>query len=281
MNWLVKVALRRPYTFIVMALMILIFGPLAALRTPTDIFPEIGIPILGVAFQYAGLSPDDMGARVMANYERLLSTTVNDVEHVESMSIPGLGIAKIYFQPDADIRLATSEVTAISQSAIRQMPANMLPPNIIEYSASTVPVLQLAFSSNSLSEQEVADLSQNFARPRLATVRGARTTASYGGRFRSVQIDLDPQAMQARGLSASDVQNAFANQNQITPAGTIKIGSYQYVVDLNNAPDSIEALNNIPVKTTGGGTVYLRDVGHVRDGSIVQANIVHVDGARA
>jgi CzcA family heavy metal efflux pump len=281
MNWLVKVALERPYTFIVMSLMILIFGPLAALRTPTDIFPNIGIPILGVAFQYAGLSPDDMGARVMANYERLLTTTVNDVEHVESISIPGLGIAKIYFQPDVDIRMATSEVTAISQSAIRQMPANMLPPNIIEYSASTVPVLQMAFSSASLSEQQVADLSQNFARPRLATVRGARTTASYGGKFRSVQIDLDPQAMQARGLSATDVQNAFANQNQITPAGNIKIGSYQYVVDLNNAPDTIEAINDMPVKTVNGGTVYLRDVGHVRDGSIVQNNIVHVDGARA
>ncbi|HEX4636018.1 MAG TPA: efflux RND transporter permease subunit, partial [Rhizomicrobium sp.] len=281
MNWLVKVALERPYTFIVMALMILIFWPLAALKTPTDIFPDIGIPILGVAFQYAGLSPDDMGARVMANYERLLTTTVNDVEHVESMSLPGLGIAKIYFQPDADIRLATSEVTAISQSAIRQMPANMLPPNIIEYSASTVPVLQMAFSSASMSEQQVADLSQNFARPRLATVRGARTTASYGGKFRSIQIDLDPQAMQARGLSATDVQNAFANQNQITPAGTIKIGSFQYVVDLNNAPDTIEAINDMPVKTVNGGTVFLRDVGHVRDGSNVQNNIVHVDGARA
>ena len=281
MNWLVKVALERPYTFIVMALMILIFGPLAAIRTPTDIFPEIGIPILGVAFQYAGLSPDDMGARVMANYERLLSTTVNDVEHVESLSIPGLGIAKIYFQPDVDIRLATAEVTAISQSAIRQMPANMQPPNIIEYSASTVPVLQMAFSSSSMSEQQVADQSQNFARPRLATVRGARTTAPQGGKFRSVQIDLDPQAMQARGLSATDVQNAFANQNQITPAGTIKIGSYQYVVDLNNAADTIEKINDMPVKTAGGGTVYLRDVGHVRDGSNVQNNIVHVDGSRA
>ena len=281
MNWLVKVALDRPYTFIVMALMILIFGPLAAIRTPTDIFPEIGIPILGVAFQYAGLSPDDMGARVMANYERLLSTTVNDVEHVESLSIPGLGIAKIYFQPDVDIRLATAEVTAISQSAIRQMPANMQPPNIIEYSASTVPVLQMAFSSSSMSEQQVADQSQNFARPRLATVRGARTTAPQGGKTRSVQIDLDPQAMQARGLSATDVQNAFANQNQITPAGTIKIGSLQYVVDLNNAGETIEEINNMPVKAANGGTVYLRDVAHVRDGSNVQNNIVHVDGSRA
>src|SRR4051812_2305572 len=281
MTWLVKVALDRPYTFIVMALMILIFGPLAALRTPTDIFPNIGIPVLGVAFSYSGLSPDDMGARVMANYERQLSTSVNDVEHVESMSIPGLGIAKIYFQPDVDIRLATAEVTALSQGAIRQMPAGMQPPNIIQYTASTVPVLQMAFSSSSMSEQQVADQSQNFARPRLATVRGARTTAPNGGKTRSVQIDLDPQAMQARGLSASDVQNAFANQNQITPSGTIKIGSFQYVVDLNNAGETIEEINNMPVKTANGGTVYLRDVAHVRDGSNVQNNIVHVDGARA
>jgi CzcA family heavy metal efflux pump len=281
MNWLVKVALERPYTFIVMALMILIFGPLAAVRTPTDIFPEIGIPILGVAFSYAGLSPDDMGARVMANYERQLSTSVNDVEHVESMSIPGLSIAKIYFQPDVDIRLATAEVTALSQGAIRQMPAGMQPPNIIDYSASTVPVIQLAYSSKTMSEQQVADQSQNFARPRLATVRGARTTAPNGGKTRSVQIDLDPQAMQARGVSASDVQTAFANQNQITPAGNIKIGSFQYVVDLNNAADSIEKINDMPVKTVAGGTVHLRDVGHVRDGSNVQNNIVHVDGSRA
>ena len=281
MNWLVKVALDRPYTFIVMALLILIFGPLAAVRTPTDIFPDVDIPILGVAFSYAGLSPDEMGARVLANYERQLSTSVNDVEHVESISIPGLGIAKLFFQPGVDIRQATAEVTALSQSAIRQMPANIQPPNIITYSASTVPVLQMAFSSSSLSEQQVADLSQNFARPRLATVRGARTTAPYGGKVRSVQIDLDPQAMQARGLSATDVQNAFANQSQITPAGNIKIGTFQYVVDLNNAGDTIEAINDMPVKTVNGGTVFLRDVAHVRDGSNVQNNIVHVDGSRA
>src|SRR3954467_10155579 len=281
MTWLVQVALERRHSVIVMALMILIFGPLAAIRTPTDIFPEIGIPILGVAFQYAGLSPEEMGARVLANYERMLSTSVNDVEHVESISIPGLGLAKIYFQPDVDIRLATAEVTAISQSAIRQMPAGMQPPNIIDYSASTVPVIQLAFSSTSMSEQQVADQSQNFARPRLATVRGARTTAPNGGKTRSVQIDLDPAAMQARGLSASDVQTAFASQNQITPAGNIKIGSFQYVVDLNNAADSIETINDMPVKTVNGGTIFLRDVAHVRDGNSIQQNIVHVDGARA
>jgi CzcA family heavy metal efflux pump len=280
-TWLVKVALDRPYTFIVMALMILIFGPLAAVRTPTDIFPNIGIPIIGVAFNYAGLSPDEMGSRLMAPYERVLSTTVNDIEHVESQSMPGLGIVKIFFQPNVDIRLATAQVTSISQSAIRQMPPGTLPPLILNYSASTVPVLQMAFSSKSLSEQQVLDLSQNFARPRLTTVPGAAVPYSYGGKFRSVQIDLDPQAMQARGLSATDVQNAFAAQNQIVPAGNVKIGSFQYVVKLNNAASTIADMNDLPVKTVAGGTVFLHDVGHVRDGNSPQANIVHVDGNRA
>ncbi|HEY1877593.1 MAG TPA: efflux RND transporter permease subunit [Rhizomicrobium sp.] len=281
MTWLVKVALDRPYTFIVMALMILIFGPLAAIRTPTDIFPNIGIPVLGVAFNYSGLSPDEMGARIVANYERFLSNNVNDVEHSESQSMQGLGIIKVYFQPNVDIRLATAQVTSSSQTAIRQMPVGTQPPFIINYSASTVPVLQMAFSSSSLSEQQVLDYSQNFARPRLTTVPGAAVPFSYGGKFRSVQIDLDPVAMQARGLSATDVQNAFASQNQIVPAGNIKIGSFQYVVKLNNAADTIEAMNDLPVKTIGGGTIFLHDVGHVRDGNPPQQNIVHVNGSRA
>ncbi|HMH65665.1 MAG TPA: efflux RND transporter permease subunit, partial [Rhizomicrobium sp.] len=253
MTWLVKVALDRPYTFIVMALMILIFGPLAAVRTPTDIFPNIGIPVIGVAFSYSGLSPDEVGSRLLSGYERFLTTTVNDVEHVESQSMQGIGIVKIFFQPNVDIRLATAQVTSVSQTSIRQMPVGTQPPLILNYSASTVPVLQLAFSSASLSEQQVLDLSQNFARPRLTTVQGAAVPYSYGGKFRSVQIDLDPVAMQARGLSATDVQNAFVSQNQIVPAGNIKIGSFQYVVKLNNAADTIAAMNDLPVKTIGGG----------------------------
>ncbi|HWA68542.1 MAG TPA: efflux RND transporter permease subunit [Rhizomicrobium sp.] len=282
MTWLVKVALERPYTFIVMALMILIFGPLAAVSTPTDIFPNIGIPVIGTAFTYAGLSPDDFSGRIMTPYERLLSTTVNDVEHIESQSMSGIGIAKIFFQPDVDIRLASAQVTSISQTATRQMPAGTQPPLILNYSASTVPVLQMAFSSSSLSEQQMLDYSQNFVRPHLATVRGAAIPFSYGGKFRSVQIDLDPAAMQARGLSAIDVQNAFAAQNQIVPAGNIKIGSFQYAVRLNNASDSIAAMNDLPIKTVpGGGTIFLHDVGHVRDGNTPQGNIVHVNGNRA
>ena len=281
MTWLVKVALDRPYTFIVMALMILIFGPLAAIRTPTDIFPNIGIPVIGAAFSYSGLSPDEVSSRLLAGYERFLTTTVNDVEHVESQSMQGIGIVKIFFQPNVDIRLATAQLTAVSQTSIRQMPVGTQPPLILNYSASTVPVLQLAFSSKTLSEQQVLDYSQNFARPRLTTVQGAAVPYSYGGKFRSVQIDLDPNAMQARGLSATDVQNAFASQNQITPAGNIKIGSFQYVVKLNNAADTIQGMNEMPVKAANGGTVFLHDVGHVRDGNTVQQNIVHVDGNRA
>jgi CzcA family heavy metal efflux pump len=282
MTWIVKVALDRPYTFIVMALAILIFGPLAALRTPTDIFPNIGIPVIGVAFTYAGLSPDEVGARMLAPYERFLTTTVNDVEHIESVSMPGLGIVKIFFQPNVDIRLATAQVTSVSQTATRQMPPGTQPPLILNYSASTVPVVQLAFSSTSLSEQQVLDYSQNFARPRLTTVYGAAVPFSYGGKTRAVLIDLDPKAMQARGLSAVDVQNAFVAQNQIAPAGNVKIGNFQYVVRLNNASDTIEGMNQLPVKTApGGGTIFLQDVGNVRDGNTVQNNIVHVDGARA
>ena len=215
MTWIVKVALERPLTFIVMVLLILIFGPMAARGMAVDIFPNIGIPVIGVAFQYTGLSPDEMSKRIIAPYERILTTTVNDIEHTDSESMYGIGIIKIYFQPSVDIRTATAQVTAISQTAIRQMPAGTQPPLIINYSASTVPVLQLALSSQVLSEQQVLDLSQNFIRPQLTTVRGAAIPFSYGGKSRQVQVDLDPQAMQADGLSAADVENALANQDQI------------------------------------------------------------------
>ncbi len=281
MTWIVKVALDRPYTFIVLALLILIFGPLAAMKTPTDIFPNIGIPVIGVAFNYTGLSPDEMSGRMIAPYERILSTTVNDIEHIESQSMSGMGIVKIFFQPGADIRTATAQVTSVSQTTLRQFPAGAQPPLILNYNAATVPVVQLAMSSDVLSEQQVLDLTMNFMRPRLTTVRGAAVPYPYGGKTRQVQIDLDPQAMQAKGLSAADVQAAFASQNQITPSGTIKIGSYQYVVNLNNAASTIAEMNNLPVKTADGATVLLRDVAHVRDGSPPQTSVVHVGGKRA
>ena len=281
MTWIVKVALERPLTFVVMALLILIFGPLAANRMAVDIFPDIRVPVIGVAFQYAGLSPSEMANRIMGQYERILTTTVNDIEHTETTAMTGIGIVKIFFQPNVDIRTATAQVTAVSQPVTRMMPAGTTPPLTINYNAATVPVLQLAVSSTVLSEQQVLDLSQNFLRPQLTTVRGTAIPYPFGGRQRQVMIDLDPQAMQANNLSATDVQNALAAQNQITPVGSAKIGTFQYTVKLNNAAITIDDLNNLPVKTTSGATIFMRDVAHVRDGFPAQASVVHVDGARA
>ncbi|MGA0601273.1 efflux RND transporter permease subunit [Caulobacter sp. KR2-114] len=278
---IVRIALNRPYTFVVMAILILIIGPLAALKTPTDIFPNIKVPVIGVAWQYAGLQPDEMSGRIITPFERVIPTTVNDVEHIESTSMPGIGIVKIYFQPGVDIRTATAQVTSISQTALKQMPPGVTPPLILNYNASTVPILQIATSSKSQSEQAVLDQTQNTIRPQLSTVPGAAIPYSYGGKVRQVQVDLDPQALQAKGLSAQDVANAIAAQNQIIPVGTVKIGTFQYTVKLNDAVDSIEALNDLPVKTVNGATVYIRDVGHVRDGNPPQQSIVHVDGSRA
>jgi multidrug efflux pump subunit AcrB len=281
MQALVRVALNRPYTFVVMALLILIIGPMAALRTPTDIFPNIKVPVIGVAWTFAGLSPDEMTARILTPYERNLSTTVNDIEHVESIALPGMGITKIYFQPNVDIRTATAQVTSTSQTVLRSMPPGVQPPLILNYNASTVPILQLATSSKTMSEQQVLDWTQNFIRPGLSTVPGAAIPFSYGGRVRQVQIDLDPVALQSKGLSAQDVANAIAAQNQITPVGQMKVGGQQYDVKLNNAVDAIDELNDVPIRTANGVTVYVRDVGHVRDGSPPQQSIVHVDGVRA
>jgi CzcA family heavy metal efflux pump len=281
MLWIVRVALQRPYTFIVLALLILIMGPLAALNTPTDIFPNIRVPVIGVAWQFAGLPPDEMAGRILAPYERSLTTTVNDIQHTESQSLPGIGIVKIYFQPDVDIRTATAQVTSISQTVLKQMPPGVTPPLILNYNASTVPILQLATSSPSLTEQQVLDLTQNFMRPILTTVAGAAIPYAYGGRVRQVQVDLDPQALQAKGLSAQDVENAIAAQDQVIPAGTAKIGSFQYTVQLNDAPDTVAELNDLPVKTVNGATIYMRDVGHVRDGAPPQQSLVHVNGTRA
>jgi CzcA family heavy metal efflux pump len=281
MIWIVRIALARPYTFVILALLILIVGPLAAVETPTDIFPNIGVPVIGVAFQYAGLSPDDMAGRIITPYERSLTTTVNDIEHIESTSLPGMGIVKIYFEPTVDIRTATAQVTSISQTSLKQMPPGITPPLILNYNASTVPILQLATSSPSMSEQQVLDLTQNFVRPVLSMVPGAAIPYSYGGKVRQVQIDLDPEALQAKGLSAQDVENAISAQNQILPAGTVKIGSLQYTVELNDAARTIEELNDLPIKTVNGATIFIHDVGHVRDGSPPQQSIVHVDGTRA
>ncbi len=282
MTWIVRVALDRPYTFLVLAICILIFGPLAALRTPTDIFPNIGIPVVGAVIQYTGLSPAEVAGRLVTPLERSLPNAVSDIEHIESQSIAGNGIIKIFFQPSVNIATAMAQVTGVAQYAVRFMPPGTTPPFIVNYNASTVPVLQLALSSKTLSEQELQDVAQNGLRPGLVSVPGAAIPAPYGGKFRSVQVDLDPRAMQAHQVSATDVQNAIANQTQIIPAGNIKIGSYQYVIQLNDAAQSAESLNDMPIKATAdGATVFMRDVAHVRDGSGPQTSIVHVDGGRA
>ena len=233
---LVRIALSRPYTFVVLALLLLIIGPLAALRTPTDIFPDIRIPVIGVVWQYTGLPPDQMSGRITTPFERALTTTVNDIEHIEANSYNGFGIIKIFFQPNVDIRTANAQVTAISQTLLKQMPPGATPPLILNYNASTVPIIQLALSGEGLTEQNLGDLGINQVRTPLVTVPGAAIPYPFGGKQRQVQIDLDPTALQARGLSGQDVANALAAQNLITPVGTEKIGSFEYTIQLNNAP---------------------------------------------
>jgi multidrug efflux pump subunit AcrB len=278
---LVRIALSRPYTFVVLALLILIVGPLAALRTPTDIFPDIRIPVIGVVWQYTGLPPDQMSGRITTPFERALTTTVNDIEHIEANSYNGFGIIKIFFQPNVDIRTANAQVTAISQTLIKQMPPGATPPLILNYSASTVAILQIALSGEGLTEQNLADLGINQVRTPLVTVPGAAIPYPFGGKTRQAQIDLNSAALQARGLSGQDVANALAAQNLITPVGTEKIGAFEYAVQLNNAPAKLEQLGDLPIKTVNGAMVYVRDVAQVRDGNPPQTNIVHVDGSRS
>jgi CzcA family heavy metal efflux pump len=277
----VKVALHRPLTFIVMAILIAIVGVLAAVQTPVDIFPNIRIPVVAVAWQYTGLPPEDMANRIVGPYERVLTTTVNDIEHIESQSLPGIGIVKIYFQPGADIRTATAQVTSISQTVLRQFPPGTTPPLIINYNASTVPIVQLALSGKGLSEQQLFDLGQNQVRPELITIPGLAMPFPSGGKQRQIQVDLNPLALQSKGLTAQDVGNAIAAQNQINPAGFVKIGPTQYSVRLNNAPSTIDGLNDLPVKVVNGATIYMHDVAHVRDGNSPQTNVVHVEGRRS
>jgi CzcA family heavy metal efflux pump len=278
---LVRIALTRPYTFVVLALLLLIVGPLAALRTPTDIFPDIRIPVIGVVWSYTGLPPDQMAGRITTPFQRALTTTVNDIEHIAANSYNGIGIIKIFFQPNVDIRTANAQVTAIAQTMIKQLPPGATPPLILNYSASTVPILQLALSGEGLTEQNLADFATNQLRTPLVTVPGAAIPWPYGGKLRQIQIDLNPTAMQARGLTGQDVANALAAQNLITPVGTQKIGNFEYTIKLNNSPLKIEELGDLPIKVVNGATVYIRDVAHVRDGNRPQTNIVHVDGNRS
>ncbi|MCE2576584.1 efflux RND transporter permease subunit [Komagataeibacter sp. FNDCR2] len=281
MNAIVRLALARPYTFVVMAILIVFIGVLSAIRTPKDIFPEIRIPIIAVAWTYSNLSPQDMSGRIELPFQRVLTTTVNNIEHIEGQSLTGIGVTKIFFQPGTDVRIANAQVTAIAQTILRQLPIGTTPPLILNYSASTVPIVQLALSGAGLSEQQLYDYGFNFIRNRLVTVPGAAIPYPYGGRVRQIQMDLDPGQLQSRGVSAQDVGNALTSQTQITPAGFVKIGEYQYNFRLNNAPLSVELLNSLPVRTVNGAVVRVRDVAHVRDGSTPQQNVVHVDGQRS
>ncbi len=278
--WIVRLALQRPYTFIVMALLILILSPIVILRTPVDIFPEINIPVISIIWQFTGLSPQEMTDRIVSNTERGLTTTVNDIEHVETQAMDGRAITKVFFHPTANLQIALSQVTAISQTAVRQLPAGTTPPLIIVYSASSVPIVQIGLSSKSLSEQALNDLSVNFVRPQLTTISGAAIPYPYGGKQRVVAVDIDTSAMQAKGLTPVDVVNAISAQNLILPSGTAKIGDLQYEVSMNGSPDTIAEINGLPIRTQNGTTTYIRDVAHVRDGYSPQTNIVRQDGLR-
>ncbi len=278
---LVRIALRRPYTFVVLALVLLILGPLAAMRTPTDIFPEIKMPVIAVAWQYTGLPPDQMAGRISTLFQRSLTTTVNDIEHIEANTYPGVSVVKIFFQPGVDIAVANAQVTAIAQAVVKQMPAGVTPPLVINYNAATVPILQVALSGKGLSEQQLFDLGLNTVRTPLVTVPGAAIPLPYGGKQRQVQIDVKPDALQARGLSAQDIANALASQNILTPVGTQKIGELEYTIQLNSAPSAIEDLNRLPIKVVNGTTILMQDVANVHDGNAPQTNVVHVDGGRS
>jgi CzcA family heavy metal efflux pump len=279
--WIVRLALRRPYTFVVLSLLLFTLGPVVMLRTPVDIFPNIDIPVVSVIWNYAGLSPQQLSDRIVVQFERGVTTTVNDIEHTESQTLNGISVIKIYFRPSVNISQAVAQVTAIAQTSLRQYPQGTTPPLVIQYSASSVPVLQLGLSGNGLTEQELNDFGTNFIRTQLATVEGASIPFPYGGKQRQVQVDIDTQKLQALGLSAGDVVAAMSAQNIILPAGEVKMGHVDYQIETNSAPDSIEALNNLPIKTVNGATIYVHDIGNVRDGFPPQTNIVRVDGQRA
>ncbi len=278
---IVRIALSRPYTFVVMAMLILLFGIMSWFKTPTDIFPNIGIPVVSAVWTYNGLPPEEMSGRIVYYYERTLTSQVNDIQHIESQSLSGYGVVKIFFQPTVNINTAIAQITAASQTVLKLLPQGVTPPYVLLFNASSVPILQLALSSATLSQAKLADYAQNFIRPQLATVAGAAVPSPYGGKILQVNVDLDPVRLQSYHLTASDVVNAFAQENQITPVGTEKIGRFEYIVALNDAPDEIDKLNALPIKSVDGTVVYVRDVAFVHAGSPPQTNIVNVDGKKA
>jgi multidrug efflux pump subunit AcrB len=279
--WIVRLALRRPYTVAVLALLLMIVGPIAVLRTPTDIFPNIDIPVIAMVWHYNGFSPQEMADRITTRSERSITTVVNDVEHIQSESLNGIAIIKIFFQPNVDIGNAVAQVVAIGQAQVAQLPKGTNPPFIIQYNASTVPILQLGLSGNGLTEQKLNDLALQFVRTQLVTVDGVGIPYPYGGKMRQVVVDLDLPALQSKGMAPQDVVNAISDQNLILPSGTMKIGKFEYQLATNSAPRTIQELNNLPIKSVNGAMVYIHDVAHVRDGFSPQTNIVRVDGQRA
>jgi CzcA family heavy metal efflux pump len=279
--WIVRLALRRPYTFVVMALLMAVLGGIAIVRTPKDIFPYINIPVASVVWSYSGLSPQEMAERVVTISERAMTTTVNDIEHIESTSYNGVAVVRVFFHPVAKIEMSIAQMTAISQTILRPLPPGIFPPNIIKYDASSVPILQLSISSDTLGESQLYDYGQNFIRTQLATVQGASVPLPFGGKPRAIMVDLDPNALFAKRLSATDVSAAINLQSLILPAGTAKVGDREYFVRMNSSPDTVAGINDLPIKTVNGATVYVRDVAQVRDGNAVQNNIVRTDGRRA
>ncbi|HEY1946027.1 MAG TPA: efflux RND transporter permease subunit [Bryobacteraceae bacterium] len=278
--WIVRLALQRPYTFVVLSLMLFILAPVIISRTPVDIFPNIDIPVVSVVWQYTGLSAQEMAERIVYNSERTITSSVNNIEHMESQSMNGISVIKIFLQPHANLAAAIAQATAVSQTQLKMLPPGTTPPFIVSYSASAVPIVQLALSGVGLSEQQLYDLGQNFLRPQLVTVNGTTIPNSYGGKQRQVQVDLNNQALQSKGLGPSDVVNAIGSQNLILPGGTSKIGSLEYDVQINGSPKTVEELNNLPIKSQNGATIYIRDVAHVRDGYPPQTNIVRSNGQR-
>jgi multidrug efflux pump subunit AcrB len=279
--WIVKIALQRPYTFIVLAILILLMGIFAILRTATDIFPSINIPVIAAIWNYTGLQPEEMATRIILFSERTAQTTVNDVEHTESQSLNGIAVVKYFFQPTANEELSFAQITGVSQTQLRSSPPGTTPPFILAYNASTVPIIQLALSSDSLSEAQIFDLGNNIVRTGLATIPGAAMPYPYGGKQRQVQVDLDPSALRSKGLSGSDVTNAIAAQNLILPAGTQKVGDLEYFVGINASPKTVAEMNDLPISAHNGSVVYVRDVAHVRDGYPPQTNIARLEGRRA
>jgi CzcA family heavy metal efflux pump len=278
--WIVRLALRRQYTFVVMSILIAVLGVAAIVTMPTDIFPDIDIPIVSVIWTYGGVSPDEMEKRIVTVCERAMTTTVNDIEHMESQSYNGVAVIKVYFQPKVKVELAVAQIGSIVQTILRALPPGIFPPAIIKYNASSVPILQLSVNSKTLSEQELFDYGLNFIRTQLATVQGASVPLPYGGKFRQIMVDIDPDALYAKHLSATDITNALNLQNLILPAGSAKVGDREYLVRVNSSPEIVQALNDLPVRTVNNATVYLKDVGQVHDGFAVQTNIVRENGAR-